>query len=132
MLTCKQEGGTSLSCHLIFFPPAPDGKGAALFSDADTMIVNESTAHGTKHHHYQRRAMGVTFASDQHQRIVVLGTGYYARRAINGITGPGVSIIARGVVDVAAEMRVSILVENDWKSLLAIRSEHTTRREMAR
>ncbi len=47
MLTCKQEGGTSLSCHLIFFPPAPEGKGAALFSDADTMIVNESTAHGT-------------------------------------------------------------------------------------
>ena len=41
------------------------------------------------------QAMGVTFASDQHQRITVMGSGYYPRRAINGITGPAVSIISR-------------------------------------
>jgi len=41
------------------------------------------------------QTMGVTFASDLHQRITVMGTGYYARRAISGITGAGVSIIAR-------------------------------------
>jgi hypothetical protein len=41
------------------------------------------------------QTMGVTFASDVHARITVMGTGYYPRRAINGITGAGVSIIAR-------------------------------------
>ncbi|MFK7849797.1 MAG: hypothetical protein AB8D78_02365 [Akkermansiaceae bacterium] len=41
------------------------------------------------------QAMGVTFASDAHQRITVMGTGYYANRAISGVTGTAVSIIAR-------------------------------------
>jgi hypothetical protein len=41
------------------------------------------------------QAMGATFAADLPSRIVVTGTGYYARRAINGITGTAVSIIAR-------------------------------------
>ena len=41
------------------------------------------------------QTMGVTFAADIKARIVVTGTGYYARRAINGITGTAVSIIAR-------------------------------------
>jgi len=41
------------------------------------------------------QAMGATFASDQHQRIVVLGRGYYGRRAISGITATAVSIISR-------------------------------------
>ena len=41
------------------------------------------------------QAMGATFASDQHDRIVALGRGYYGSRAISGITGPGVSVIAR-------------------------------------
>jgi hypothetical protein len=41
------------------------------------------------------QAMGVTFASDQHHRITVMGSGYYPRRAISGITGTAVSIISR-------------------------------------
>jgi len=41
------------------------------------------------------QSMGATFASDQHQRITVMGTGYYAKRAISGITGIAVSIISR-------------------------------------
>ena len=41
------------------------------------------------------QSMGATFASDQHQRITVMGTGYYAKRAISGITGTAVSIISR-------------------------------------
>ena len=41
------------------------------------------------------QAMGVTFAADLPARIVVTGTGYYTGRALNGITGAGVSIIAR-------------------------------------
>ena len=41
------------------------------------------------------QTMGATFAADVNARIVVTGTGYYAKRAINGITGNGVSIIAR-------------------------------------
>jgi hypothetical protein len=41
------------------------------------------------------QSMGATFASDQHHRITVLGTGYYAKRAISGITGAAVSIISR-------------------------------------
>lgn len=41
------------------------------------------------------QTMGATFAADVNLRIVVTGTGYYAKRAINGITGAGVSIIAR-------------------------------------
>jgi len=41
------------------------------------------------------QTMGVTVASDLQARITVLGTGYYARRAVNGITAAGVSIIAR-------------------------------------
>ena len=38
------------------------------------------------------QVMGATFASDQRQRIVVLGTGHYADRATSGITGTAVSI----------------------------------------
>jgi hypothetical protein len=41
------------------------------------------------------QTMGATFAADVNSRIVVTGTGYYAKRAINGITGAAVSIIAR-------------------------------------
>ncbi len=41
------------------------------------------------------QVMGATFASDPRQRIVVFGNGYYANRAISGITGKQVSIIAR-------------------------------------
>jgi hypothetical protein len=41
------------------------------------------------------QTMGVTFASNVYDRIVVMGTGFYAKRAINGITGKGVSVIAR-------------------------------------
>jgi len=41
------------------------------------------------------QSMGATFAADQHQRITVMGAGYYARRAISGITGTAVSIISR-------------------------------------
>jgi len=41
------------------------------------------------------QTMGVTFAADLPSRIVVTGTGYYAKRALSGITGTAVSIIAR-------------------------------------
>ncbi len=41
------------------------------------------------------QTMGATFAADVNSRIVVTGTGYYAKRAINGITGAAVSIVAR-------------------------------------
>ncbi len=41
------------------------------------------------------QTMGVTFAADLPSRIVVTGTGYYTKRAINGITGNAVSIISR-------------------------------------
>jgi hypothetical protein len=41
------------------------------------------------------QTMGVTFAADVNARIVVNSTGYYAKRAISGITGTAVSIIAR-------------------------------------
>ncbi len=41
------------------------------------------------------QTMGVNFSSGASDRIVVHGTGFYSRRAINGITGTGVSIIAR-------------------------------------
>jgi hypothetical protein len=41
------------------------------------------------------QTMGVTFAADVNARIVVTSTGYYAKRAISGITGTAVSIIAR-------------------------------------
>jgi len=41
------------------------------------------------------QAMGVTCAADLPSRIVVTGTGYYAKRALSGITGAAVSIIAR-------------------------------------
>ena len=41
------------------------------------------------------QAMGVTFAADLPSRIVVTGLGFYAKRAISGITGSGISIIAR-------------------------------------
>ena len=41
------------------------------------------------------QVMGATFAADVNARIVVTSTGYYAKRAISGITGTAVSIIAR-------------------------------------
>ncbi len=41
------------------------------------------------------QTMGVNFSSDARDRIVVHGTGFYSRRATNGITGAGVSIVAR-------------------------------------
>jgi hypothetical protein len=41
------------------------------------------------------QSMGVTFAADLPSRIVVTSTGFYAKRAISGITGNGVSVIAR-------------------------------------
>ena len=41
------------------------------------------------------QTMGVTFAADSPSRIVVTGTGFYAKRAISGVTGSAVSIIAR-------------------------------------
>lgn len=41
------------------------------------------------------QTMGVTFSADVNARIVVTGTGYYTKRAISGITGNAVSIIAR-------------------------------------
>jgi hypothetical protein len=41
------------------------------------------------------QTMGVTFTADLPSRIVVTGTGYYTKRAISGITGAAVSIIAR-------------------------------------
>lgn len=41
------------------------------------------------------QTMGVNFSSDARDRIVVHGTGFYSRRAINGITGTAVSIVAR-------------------------------------
>ena len=41
------------------------------------------------------QVMGATFATDVNARIVVTSTGYYAKRAISGITGAAVSIIAR-------------------------------------
>ncbi len=37
------------------------------------------------------QVMGATFAADVKARIVVTSTGYYAKRAISGITGPAVS-----------------------------------------
>lgn len=39
--------------------------------------------------------MGATFASAAQDRVTVTGTGYYSVRAINGITGAAVSIMAR-------------------------------------
>lgn len=39
--------------------------------------------------------MGATFASGERDRVTVTGTGYYPVRAINGITGAAVSIVAR-------------------------------------
>lgn len=41
------------------------------------------------------QTMGVTFASEKQARITVCGTGYYCFRAVNGMTGTNVSIIAR-------------------------------------
>lgn len=41
------------------------------------------------------QSMGVSFGSDLGSRIVVVGTGFYPKRAISGITGKGVAIIAR-------------------------------------
>ncbi|MEO6755635.1 MAG: hypothetical protein ABIP85_28020 [Chthoniobacteraceae bacterium] len=41
------------------------------------------------------QTMGVNFSSGIADRIIAMGTGYYAKRAINGITGNAVSIIAR-------------------------------------
>lgn len=41
------------------------------------------------------QTMGVKFASGPKDRLVVMGTGFYAKRAINGITGNAVSVIAR-------------------------------------
>ncbi len=41
------------------------------------------------------QTMGVNFSSAIADRIIVMGTGYYAKRAINGVTGNAVSIIAR-------------------------------------
>jgi len=41
------------------------------------------------------QSMGVTFAADLPSRIVVTSTGFYAKSAINGITGKTVSIITR-------------------------------------
>lgn len=39
--------------------------------------------------------MGATFATGLRDRVVVMGTGYYPLRATSGITGKGVSVIAR-------------------------------------
>lgn len=41
------------------------------------------------------QTMGATFAADARMRITVTGTGYYADRAVSGITGKAVSVIAR-------------------------------------
>lgn len=41
------------------------------------------------------QTMGATFAANAHLRINVIGTGFYPNRATCGITGAGVSIIAR-------------------------------------
>jgi hypothetical protein len=41
------------------------------------------------------QTMGANFASGPGDRIVVTGTGFYAKRAISGVTGTGVSIISR-------------------------------------
>lgn len=38
---------------------------------------------------------GATFSADPKARITVLGTGYYCKRATIGVTGRGVSIVAR-------------------------------------
>ena len=38
---------------------------------------------------------GATFSADPKARLIVLGTGYYCKRATNGLTGRGVSIVAR-------------------------------------
>ena len=41
------------------------------------------------------QTLGATFSSDRTARFTVQGTGYYARRALRGMTAAGVSIIAR-------------------------------------
>jgi len=46
-------------------------------------------------HLVMAQIMGATFAADADARIAVLGTGIYGWRAIIGITGTGVSMIAR-------------------------------------
>lgn len=51
------------------------------------------------------QTMGATVSSDQRERITILGCGHYAERAINGITGEGVSVIARDINAAIGESR---------------------------
>lgn len=56
-----------------------------------TMTVDPSRKYGC----LLAQTMGATFAAGLRDRITVMGTGFYGERAINGITGNSVSIIAR-------------------------------------
>ncbi len=51
------------------------------------------------------QTMGATVSSDHRERITLLGCGHYAERVINGITGEGVSVIARDVNAAIGESR---------------------------
>jgi len=92
MIEAKKDPG------LIIFDEKADGHFRRdVFYTPDYMLSTMTLDPARQYHTVgdQAQTMGVNFASDQKDRIVVTGTGYYGRRAINGITGTGVSIIAR-------------------------------------
>ena len=58
--------------------------------------ISTMTADPKRNYNYLlEQTMGATFAADAKDRISFMGRGNYASRAINGITGNSVSIIAR-------------------------------------
>lgn len=62
------------------------------------------------------QTQGATFAADVKSRITVLGTGYYANRATIGVTGRGVSIVAR---DLKAEFGLARFKSNGTRVFIS-------------
>jgi len=78
-----ETGGSRLRRDVYY---TPDYTLATITYDPDRVYRNSITLAQT---------MGATFAVDAHLRINIIGTGFYPNRATCGITGAGVSIIAR-------------------------------------
>lgn len=92
------EGEEKESQGIIVFDKNGDGHlRRNVFYTPDYMLSTMTLDPARKYHvgGTLAQAMGVNFSADINSRIVLTGTGYYAERALNGITGTAVSLIAR-------------------------------------
>jgi len=91
----KPDDKTKVKDTIIFDPHGDSHFRRDVFYTPDyaisTMTVDPSRAYGG----LLEQTMGVTFAAGQKDRISAMGAGEYGDRAINGITGNGVAVVAR-------------------------------------